>query len=780
MSKITDKPDYDIIEVIGRDIPLVKKGAEYWGKAFCHEDSEPSLRVNEKCYYCDPCGKGGGIYKYLKEKHGLTGKAADKWLSDNFPSSADTKKAKLVIIDTDDYTDADGKLLFQTVRYEPKGFSQRRPNGKGGWIGNLTGVELVPFNLPDVVKADTVFWVEGGKAAKSINALGLTATCTPMGGGNYHKGKYRQHFEGKHLVLLPDNDGPGRKYVMAVATDTLPVAASVKVLELEGLPHKGDVYDWIQARRVDAWTDDQIKAELLRLAEEAPDAAGWMAAQKEAPEINAEAVEGDLPFCFWTKNRNGEIAILQSRLIETLQVRGFFHLRQGDGQYLLVRTRDNVISIVSDIELGHFVQVELLRDLPDKLPDDISKSDLCEKIRRGVGAYLSSMKLSALPLCDLDLMQDTRDAAFYFFRNKYVQVTAKGVELRDYTDLPLPIWESQKIPRDIALITDDDAFKKSNFIKFTERICTHKSEDGDKFDERRYLSLMTVLGDLIHGFVDDTNRHAIILTDGCLDTDPQGGSGKGLLVKAAGFLRKVTAIDGKNLSMKDKFAFSSISLDTKIVHLNDVKRNFNLEAIFTFITDNWVFEQKHVNRVSFKPENSPKTVICTNYAIKGDGASHDRRKFEFELLPYYRGKLFTPKMDLGEEFFKSTWDDNQWCVFCNFMFRCAQMFLRNGREILPYESETLPKKKLIFKTGAAFIEYADGLQRDAWLPAADAYEAFLRQLSDRERRDYNPTKFGLDLRDYCKVYGLTFEKDNKRLKERDNKVMVCYIINTQK
>jgi hypothetical protein len=28
---------------------------------------------------------------------------------------------------TYDYTDGDGELLFQAVRYEPKGFSQRRP-----------------------------------------------------------------------------------------------------------------------------------------------------------------------------------------------------------------------------------------------------------------------------------------------------------------------------------------------------------------------------------------------------------------------------------------------------------------------------------------------------------------------------------------------------------------------------------------------------------------------------------------------------------------------------
>lgn len=36
------------------------------------------------------------------------------------------------IVATYNYTDASGNLLHQTVRYEPKRFSQRRPDGKGG------------------------------------------------------------------------------------------------------------------------------------------------------------------------------------------------------------------------------------------------------------------------------------------------------------------------------------------------------------------------------------------------------------------------------------------------------------------------------------------------------------------------------------------------------------------------------------------------------------------------------------------------------------------------
>jgi hypothetical protein len=57
------------------------------------------------------------------------------------------------IAKTYDYTDESGTLLFQAVRLEPKDFRQRRPNGNGGWIWNLDGVQRVPYRLPELIEA---------------------------------------------------------------------------------------------------------------------------------------------------------------------------------------------------------------------------------------------------------------------------------------------------------------------------------------------------------------------------------------------------------------------------------------------------------------------------------------------------------------------------------------------------------------------------------------------------------------------------------------------------
>lgn len=49
------------------------------------------------------------------------------------------------IVATYAYTDEDGRLLSQAVRYEPKDFKQRRPNSAGGWIYGPEGSAPCPL-----------------------------------------------------------------------------------------------------------------------------------------------------------------------------------------------------------------------------------------------------------------------------------------------------------------------------------------------------------------------------------------------------------------------------------------------------------------------------------------------------------------------------------------------------------------------------------------------------------------------------------------------------------
>jgi KaiC/GvpD/RAD55 family RecA-like ATPase len=152
-----------------------------------------------------------------------------------------------VIEATYDYRDEAGSLLFQAVRYTPKDFRQRRPDGAGGFIYDLKGVPRMPYRLPELLAADPseiVFLVEGEKDVDRLRAGGLVATCSPMGAGKW-RDEYAKPLAGRKVAIIPDNDQAGRDHAQAEAKSLHGVAASVKVLTLLGLPDKGDVSDWL-------------------------------------------------------------------------------------------------------------------------------------------------------------------------------------------------------------------------------------------------------------------------------------------------------------------------------------------------------------------------------------------------------------------------------------------------------------------------------------------------------------------------------------------------------
>jgi putative DNA primase/helicase len=135
-----------------------------------------------------------------------------------------------------------GQLLFEVLRYEPKAFRQRRPNGNGGWVWNLKGVPRVLYRLPEVQAAKSVLVVEGEKDAESGRKMGLTATCNPCGAGKWRE-EYSETLRGKRVAVIADVDESGRKHAEHVAQSLCGKAASVKVLELPGAK---DLSEWAE------------------------------------------------------------------------------------------------------------------------------------------------------------------------------------------------------------------------------------------------------------------------------------------------------------------------------------------------------------------------------------------------------------------------------------------------------------------------------------------------------------------------------------------------------
>lgn len=155
------------------------------------------------------------------------------------------------IVTTYDYCDASGKVLYQAVRYEPKDFKQRRPDGSGGWIWNLQDTPRVLYRLPELLAADPaelVFVVEGEKDVDALRAIGLVSTSNVGGAGKW-RDSYSGALDGRPVIVIPDNDDSGEAHAAQVAASIAAHAldATARILRLPDLPAKGDVSDWLKA-----------------------------------------------------------------------------------------------------------------------------------------------------------------------------------------------------------------------------------------------------------------------------------------------------------------------------------------------------------------------------------------------------------------------------------------------------------------------------------------------------------------------------------------------------
>jgi hypothetical protein len=224
-----------------------------------------SIDLRKGTFFSYEDNVGGGVLDLIKRVKGLNSKDAIAWmrgeLGINIP---DARK----IVATYPYRDADGTLLFEVVRYDPKDFRQRRPDAASGWIWQTKGVKQVPYRLPELNEAIAcqrpVIIVEGEKDADGLAAWGIPAICNPGGAGKWSPA-LGQYFRGADVVIVPDNDPParnpdgtvrlkdgrpifpGQDHARDVARKLSRVADRVRILELPGLPPKGDASDWIAA-----------------------------------------------------------------------------------------------------------------------------------------------------------------------------------------------------------------------------------------------------------------------------------------------------------------------------------------------------------------------------------------------------------------------------------------------------------------------------------------------------------------------------------------------------
>ena len=383
---------------------------------------------------------------------------------------------------------------------------------------------------------------------------------------------------------------------------------------------------------------------------------------------------------FWHKSEKSKITIIHNLFRDFLHLNGFYkYTPEGSKSSIFVRVENNLIDHTSEDEIKDFVLQYL-----DSLEDKSIYNFFADKTR-----YFKDDFLSMLKSVDVYFIADTKDTAYLYFKNCAVKITKDDTVIIDYLDLEGFVWKDHVIHRQYEECKDTHC----DFKTFIYNVCNK--------DDVRLKSMESTLGYLLHAHKNLSYSPAVILNDEVISDQPNGGTGKSLLVNALGQMKKLVIIDGKAFAFERSFAYQLVSADTQLLCFDDIKKHFEFERLFSVVTEGITLEKKNKDAIKIPFEKSPKLILTTNYAVKGAGQSFERRKWELEFKQHYTTTK-TPYMEFGKLFF-GDWSEEEWCAFDNYMIESLQLYLKSG--LIRSEFVNLKIRKLSAETCHEFIEW---------------------------------------------------------------------------
>lgn len=469
--------------------------------------------------------------------------------------------------------------------------------------------------------------------------------------------------------------------------------------------------------------------------------------QKDANRIieNIEEINGPEVLAFWEVNitpKKRTITILRHRLVSFLYDNGFhlFFYDKHNSTYRIVHQKDGLVEYVSSETVKKFIK-DYIISLPDKF-DGITPTDLLEVVMKGSDTYFGNGLMEFIDAKEIDILKDTQDAAYFTFTNGIVKVTKNGAELLSYGQVGKPVWRSQVIDFKVDI---DNYFDESlcQFFDFLQKI------SGDNISY-----LLALIGYLLHRYKDPSRPYAVILAEETEDEKKGGGTGKGILVTALAYMANCERVDGKNFKLDKSFAFQRVGLDTKIIAIEDVRKNVDFEGFYAIITEGITIEKKNKDEFLIPYKDSPKIIFTTNYTIAGNGGHGKRRQKLFELTNHFSSS-HTPVDEYKCRLFDD-WDPDEWNRFYNLMFTCVAAYLQSGVPVVE-NSEKINRKHMRLNFTPEFIEWWDGYIENGaadFKAFRDMYGAYLVS-NNLEKKDFSQKRFRYAIIESCERFGYT-------------------------
>ena len=431
---------------------------------------------------------------------------------------------------------------------------------------------------------------------------------------------------------------------------------------------------------------------------------------------------------FWEVSNSNTYRISPSKLVRFLAERGFGYLQNTDtrtDKRVLFLNNDGILQLHNPDSVKKWI-ITLLQVSEESLGDELhSINDIVVRLAPNtLYNYLQSLPVysqdNVADTIKLELFRDTSDTCYIPFQNGIVRIRKNKIDLIDFADVKDSggIWETSILKHNVSINKFKEYSENSSlFAQFVLNSMKHNvypnldinaGTDTEDF-QKGIESVETSLGYLTHNYNRADLAKAIVFIDkDSSKTNAEGGNGKSLVQKAVTKIRKHTFVDGKKFrnsaSDGSRFNFSSVTLDTQFVWIDDVKTDFDFNSLFSMITGKFVVERKGGNQFEIEEDMKPKMGITTNHIINGSSNSYQRRQHVTEFGNFFNqankdGKGVSDVLGklLFDDFSKAEWND-----FYNYMFYCVQQYLKKG--LVAQDTSNYQQKQLM---SAVFGGYAE-------------------------------------------------------------------------
>ena len=419
----------------------------------------------------------------------------------------------------------------------------------------------------------------------------------------------------------------------------------------------------------------------------------------------------------------------------------------------------------------------------------------------------------------LDFTKATLETQWFYYKNGFVEVTATDIKFRQMTELSgRYVWADSIIPHNIRILGDlfsieyhdekpyvniTEEGRKCNLLTLlwnTSRLHWRKTDEQGlaltaEEDAEEHLCMYAKLVNLGYLFYTRKNLSEAYLTlfldykKGISVSEANGGSGKSTVLKFVEHVASSKTIRTYNTRLFDSnFFFAGVHEAHDLLILDDCVKDLPWAYLNNAVTDSLTVEDKHKNPVTIPFAKSPKIVAATNYVVKDESPSIQRRQWPITFSDFYHHKTRqndyreerTVAETFGRSLFEFDYPEQDWLPDLNLMMQCVRLYLSlaNGkRKIIP------PLKGIEQRIdqaimGDRFQETAESLLfpgselMDQKVLQSDMMAAFSRQ-------GYQATSaksLTQKLKAFCSSQGYVFNPASVTNKAKDGETWQCKVL----